>query len=294
MLPAVSTPLSLIVNPHSGRGKGLGLAARIQNDLMTTGRQVDLLATASLEHAEELAVLAATKGRIAVAVGGDGLISTVASAVSRHDGSMAVVPAGRGNDFVRALGLTDRAAAIDALTNGEEHRIDMGAIGDHRFLCVASLGIDRLVVASANRSRRVPGKLVYPLATVGALRSFRPVTFQIRADGNERELRGYSCAVANTSYFGGGMKIAPDARHDDGLLDIVVIGEMSCAGFLMRAPRVFSGSHVRDRRVTVIRADRVEVRCEEMCGVVADGEVLDVAGGEFEVLPGALRMILPV
>lgn len=283
----------MIVNPHSGRGRGAALVEGVLEGLRARGGDATVQFTESLEHASDLARHAVNRGSVAVAAGGDGLVSCVAAAVAEQRGIFGLVPMGRGNDFARSLGIRSREHAVEVLALGNKRRVDLGTIDGRYFTCIASAGIDTAVVEAANRLRKVPGNVVYPLATLRALAGFRPVVFSVTSDGREVELPGYSLAVANAPFYGGGMKMAPGAVMDDGELDLVVIGPLSKAGFLLKATKVFRGTHVEDRAVTVMRAKRFSITCAGSPRWCADGEIAATGRVTLATAPGALEVLAP-
>jgi len=286
-------PHQLIVNPASGDGRGLRALPEIQAALTDRGLTFVTHLTRDLPHASELAERAVAGGAVAVAVGGDGVVAAVASAVSANSGVMGIVPTGRGNDFARSLGIHDRATAFSAVTTGIERRVDLGAVGDRLFTCVASVGLDSRVVERAGRTRFVRGRMVYPYATLRELARWQCASFGLEVDGRSYDVRGYLVAVANAGVYGGGMRIAPEASMDDGLLDVVTIGRVSRARFLMAAPRIFRGSHVDHPAVRVHRGRSVRIVADGGLSVVADGEALGTSEVSIEVRPGALHVLVP-
>ena len=282
----------LIVSPVSGLGKSLRFLPSVVDRLRKAQLDVVVAVTQSIGHASELAGQAAAEGRVAVAVGGDGLVSCVAHATSIANGSLGIIPTGRGNDFARALGIR-RYNAVDVLIAGSTRKVDLGAVGDRCFTSVASVGFDSNVVDIANRSRVIRGRAVYPWATLRALRAWRPSRFEIEIDGSGFVLSGFSVAVSNSGVYGGGMKIAPASVLDDGWLDVVAITEMSRLRFLVQLPRVMNGSHVKDARVRTWRAKRVRLQSQHPASVVADGEIAGSTPVTIEVKPASLNVVAP-
>jgi len=256
---------------------------------------VRTVVTTSLGHGIEEALAAHRAGEVPVVMSGDGLIGQVGGALAETGATMGIVPGGRGNDLARVLGIpSEIAGAVEILAAGEARQIDVGEVNGKRFLCIASMGFDSEANSIANRARLVRGNLVYAYAALRALASWKPATFTIRFDGGEeRELRGYAVAVANSKAFGGGMFIAPDAELDDGRFDVVMTGEVGKLRFLANLPKVFKGTHVDEKDVTVRQASTVEVSADRDFAVYGDGEHLSDLPARLRVLPGALRVIAP-
>lgn len=287
--------LSLIVNPSAGGGRPAHALAGVQAALRSHGLEHHVQYTESLDHARELALAAAAAGEVAVAFGGDGLISAVAGALKRSDGVVGVLPGGRGNDLCRVLGVPLKpVAACDVLATGVVRALDLGEAGDRPFAGIASCGFDSLANRIANEATLVRGGLVYAYALLRALPSWKPAGFEVRLDdGETREFAGYSVAAANSKMFGGGMLLAPDASLTDGLLDVVMIDDMPRIRYLRLAPTVFRGRHVRQPTVHVARAREVQISATRPFTLYADGEAIAELPVTIRVIPGAVRMIVP-
>ena len=185
-------------------------------------------------------------------------------------------------------------AACGVLASGVERRLDLGEAGDRTFAGIASCGFDSLVNQIANDTRVVRGSPVYALALLRALPRFKAAQFEVTLDnGTPRRFTGYSVAAANSKQFGGGMLLAPNASLTDGLLDVVIIEDMSKLRFLALAPTVFSGRHVRKRGVDVVRGRELHISASERFTLYADGEAIAELPVTIRVLPGAVRMIVP-
>jgi YegS/Rv2252/BmrU family lipid kinase len=255
--------------------------------------------TRSIEHAEALARAAVAAGRVVVALGGDGLIGRVAGAVAASDGVLAPLPGGRGNDFCRGLGMPlEPQAAARSLATAVERRIDLAEAGGVAFLGIASLGFDSDVQVIANRTRWVRGSQVYTYAALRALLAWRPAVFTVEICGpdgtvSRRRIEGWAVAAANNRYYGGGMALAPDASLDDGLLDVVMTSRTSRLRFLRSLPKVFSGTHVHDPSVEVVRARSIVVDADRPFQVYADGDPVADLPATITVRPGALRVLAP-
>jgi len=287
--------LALIINPVAGGGRPARALPDVLAALRTRGLEHRFEYTKSLEHARELALEAAANGEVAVAFGGDGLIGAVAGALKHSDGVVGVLPGGRGNDLCRALGIPRRpVAACAILASGVERRLDLGDAGGRTFAGIASCGFDSVVNQIANETRGVRGSPVYALALLRALPRWESAHFEVTFDdGRARGFTGYSVAAANSKQFGGGMLLAPDASLTDGLLDVVIIEDMPKLRFLRLAPTVFSGRHVRQRGVDVLRGREVHISASESFVLYADGEAIAELPVTVRVLPGAVRMIVP-
>lgn len=287
--------LSLIVNPSSGGGRAGAALPDVRAALDARGLEHHVELTRSLEHARELATRAAAAGETAVAMGGDGLIGAVAGALRGTDGTLGVLPGGRGNDFARVLGIPlDPVAACAVISQGNLRSLDLGEIGGTTFIGIASCGFDSEANRIANQTRLIKGNLVYTYGGIRALMSWKPARFTVRLDGELRSLTGYTVAIANSAAYGGGMFLAPDASLTDGLLDVVLIAEEPRLQFLRHLPKVFKGEHVALPSVTILRAREVEVDADRDFTVYADGDPIAQLPIKASVLAGAVRVLVPV
>jgi len=285
----------LIVNPVAGGGRPARALPQVQSEIRRLGLDQRFEYTSSLQHARELALEAAANGEVAVAFGGDGLIGAVAGALKHSEGVLGILPGGRGNDLCRVLGIPRKpVAACEVLAEGVEQALDIGQAGDRTFMGIASCGFDSVANRIANETTRVRGSLVYAYALLRALPSWQAAEFEVTLDGGPtRRFTGYSVAAANSKAFGGGMLLAPNASLTDGLLDVVTIEDMSRLRFLALAPTVFSGRHLRQRGVDLVRAQEVRIEATRPFTLYADGEPLTELPVTIRALPGAVRTIVP-
>lgn len=287
--------LTVVVNPSAGRGRALRLLAPVCAELARWAPDVRVAPTRDLAHAGELAAGATAAGRVVVALGGDGLAGAVAGAVARLGGVLAVLPGGRGNDFVRGLGLPDDPRRVAAsLAQACELRVDLPEVDGRPYLGIASVGYDSDVQVIANRARLLRGRNVYTYATLRALAAWRPVRFTVTVDdAAPRELYGYTVAAANSAYYGGGMRFAPEADVTDGLVEVVLVADAPKRTFLALFPRVFTGGHVHTRHVEVLRGREVRISADRPFDVYADGDPLAPLPARIVVRPRALRLLVP-
>jgi len=284
----------VLVNPSAGGGRARDLLPRLEGALRERGIGYRLVLTTSLDHGVQEARAAAASGEIPVVMSGDGLIGQIGGALVGADVPMGIIPGGRGNDLARVMGTpTEIPAAVDLLASGNVRTIDVGEVNGRRFLGIASCGLDSTANQLANEARFLKGHLVYLYAGLRALATWKPAHFTITLDGERREFDGYSVAAANNKAFGGGMFLAPDARLDDGLLDVVYIIQFAKRRYLVNLPKVFKGTHVEKEEVVVVRAREVRIEADRPFEVYADGDHLADLPAKLRVLPGALNVIAP-
>jgi YegS/Rv2252/BmrU family lipid kinase len=291
---AAPRAVCLIVNPSAGGGRAARLLPGVERALRGHGLAYRVKRTASLPHARALARAALERGEVAAAMGGDGLLGAVAGELRSTDGVLGVLPGGRGNDFARKLGIgSDPAAACAVLAGGREARVDVAEVGGRPYLGIASAGFDSDVQEIANATRLPLGRLVYLYATLRALRAWRPARWDVVVDGEAHAFRGYSVAVANSGVYGGGMYLVPQAALDDGLLDVVLLGDKPRARFLVTLPRVFRGTHVDDPQLVLLRGREVAFAADRPFVAFADGDPAAPLPVTVRVAHRALRVLVP-
>ena len=291
----MSRRLQLVVNPAAGGGRARKLLPSVEAALRGAGHDLVVTPTRSLEHADELAAAAVADDRVAVAMGGDGIVGRVAGAVAAAGGVLGVLPGGRGNDFCRAVGIpTQAVAACEVLASGQERPVDLGYAGDVAFVGVASIGFDSDVQERVLTSRLPLGQLVYLYGSLATVAGWKPATFSCQIDGEPLSVTGWSVAVANSGMYGGGMRLAPDASVEDGLLDVVTTSATTRRTFLRALPKIFKGTHVEEPSVTVRTATEVVLDADRAFRVFADGDPVASLPCTVSVRPGGLRVVLPV
>ena len=292
--------IALVINPSAGKGAGRHVGARTRELLAAAGHEVVDVSGRSLEEARERALGAIESGVDTVAVvGGDGMVHLGVNLCAGRNTRLAVVAAGTGNDFARNLGLPvcDADAAVRIIEEGRTRRVDAGFVeradGTTRwFGGVLGAGFDAVVTARAARMTWPRGQMRYNLALLRELPVFRPIPYVIELDGRRIETRAMLVAVANTTSFGGGMQICPDADMTDGLFDVLILKEIAIPQFLRVFPRVYAGTHVTHPAVEIHRARRVRL---EAPGIFAqaDGEPFEGLPLEVVNAPGALEVVVP-
>ena len=287
--------IALLVNPTSGKGRGARLLEPVAGRLRSSGVDVDVVTGRDADEAFDRVrdrVAAGLDG--VVAVGGDGLVNIALQVVAGTDVPLGVVPAGSGNDIARALGLSldDPVAAVDLVVRGTTRAVDLGRANGRWFAGVLGSGFDSMVNERANRMSWPSGRSRYNLAILAELRTFRPVPYELVLDGEPWTTEAMLVAVGNGSSYGGGMRVCPDARLDDGLLDITVLGPISKPEFLRVFPTVYKGTHVRHPAVTVRRARQVTLTSPGVTAY-ADGERVSVLPVTCDVVPDGMRVFAP-
>ncbi|MFR9794870.1 diacylglycerol/lipid kinase family protein [Streptomyces sp. MS06] len=286
-----------VVNPTAGGSAGAAALLGVARLLRAAGAELETAYSSSLAHARRLARDAGEDGRVVLAVGGDGMAGAVGGALSGTGAVLGLVPAGRGNDFARALGLpADPAALARVLLESAPRAVDTvevtSAVHD-RTVVLGSVyaGVDALANLHANNARLLRGAASYYAGGLRAVASWRPARFRLTVDGTEHTHGGYSVVAANSGYYGSGRLVAPGARVDDGLLDVVVIGEAPKRLFFTLMNELATGRHVQRPQVTVLRGKEIRIEADRDVPYGADGEVDAALPVTARVLPGALRVL---
>ena len=248
----------------------------------------------------ELAAAARTAtDRLLVVVGGDGTVNEVVNGVAGTGAEIAVLPNGTGQDFGRTYGIpAGFDEAVKIALHGATRTIDLGHVsfagGERYFANVGSVGMSGAVAERANRtSKALGGKITFFYVLTRVFLRWQNTEVTVTLDDGQRRGRMHDVIVANGVWHGGGMKLAPDARPDDGLFEVVLIGDISKADFLTTAPKLYSGGHVSHPKVDVLRSARVVVEGGSL-PIEVDGEQVGTTPATFSVVPGALRVRVPM
>lgn len=289
-----------IVNPQAGNGRGRRYWERIAQ-IMKREPHTVRMTTGPGDGFPQAAAAAneAAAGDVIVAVGGDGTVGEVATGLLRsgraEDIALGLIAAGTGNDLARALHMpSELADVLDVIRAGKTTRVDAGFAADHCFVNVAGVGFDAAVANAANQSPKfLGGSIPYVLGLLRTLWSYRPVEMELELDGTIYRGRFLLVAMSNGPYFGGGMKIAPQAELADGALDVVMAGDIGRLETLMLLPRIYKGTHVNHPKVKTVQARNIKVRAGDGVYCQVDGELLPVMPSEFSVAGKALSVLVP-
>ncbi len=208
------------------------------------------------------------------------------------------MPTGAGNDFARVLGYDPKQPlrAFDVIADGHDRVVDLGRVNGRWYTCVTASGFDAEANRWANTVRRLSGTTLYVAAVLRTLAVYKPHEFRVTVDGNAIDTKAWLVAVGNGPAYAGGMRVTPDARLDDGLLDITVVGAMSRAEFLWTFPKVFKGKHVGSAKITTLRGAHVQLESLDATipmEVYADGERVGPLPGSMEAVRDALTVRVP-
>lgn len=294
----------IFVNPTARGNRTAASLSRIRKFFAAHAIPSEFVVTTTSAELEACARAAITSGRhLLLASGGDGTFQGLANAAFGSDVILGVLPAGGGNDFANALGLpTDTEAALDAVFQGQPKWVDLlrarTADGRERlYTGGGGVGLDAEAMRYASGVyRRIPGRLRYIAAALRALRGFKPLSLSVEFPGSNLpalHTNALLAGVLNTPTYGGGLRLAPDARIDDGWLDVAVVEDLSVREVLGVLPALLKSGELRTPKVKRIRARSVRLTTSRPCLFHADGEILGPAPVEIEVLPRAVQVLAP-
>jgi diacylglycerol kinase (ATP) len=295
-----------LVNPASANGATGPRWPQLAHELALAGLTGDALFSERPGELGALARRAVDEGAtLLVVVGGDGSVNEVANGIAGRDGvEIAVLARGTGWDFVRTFGISRKPADVAATAlDGKTRTIDLGRVtyrswsgaeASAWFANVASAGMSGAIAKRANETTKVlGGKVSYALATIAVFARWRNGEVRVDVDGITRGGRMQDVIVANGRYLGGGMKICPEAEPDDGLFDVLLIGDVTRAELLQTMPKLYRGTHLPHPKGELLRGRVVTVESEEPLPIELDGEQPGTTPARFEVVPGALRVRVP-
>jgi YegS/Rv2252/BmrU family lipid kinase len=286
-----------VVNPTAGGSTGAATLLHLARLLREAGAELETEYSRSLAHAQDIALRAGERGRIVLAVGGDGITGGIGGALSGTGTVLGLVPAGRGNDFARALDLpADPAALARVLLHAAPRAVDTIEVESavhRRTVALGSVyaGVDALANRHANNARLLRGAASYYAGGLRAVTTWRPADYRVTVDGEEHGHRGYTVVAANSPYYGSGRLIAPDARVDDGLLDIVMIREAPRRLFFALMNELRTGAHIHRPEVRVLRGKEIRIEATRPVPYGADGEVEATVPVTVRVRPGDLPVL---
>jgi diacylglycerol kinase (ATP) len=310
----------VIINPESAGGATRAAWPRIASDLRSHFGAFRLAFTDRPGQGTELAAAAVRKRvKLIIACGGDGTISEVANGIlqTAEDVELGILPSGTGGDFRRTLAIPTRTRdAADILRHGRTRPIDVGRVTfiNHEgaeetryFLGVASFGMSAAVIERVKEGgpdwlpdklpRWLNGRASFAASMLQVASASSSTKVVVQLDNNqEQHFTLANFCVANARYFGGGMKIAPDAKLDDGLFDVISIGDLGAARIMTNAPRLYTGMHLSMRQVNHTLAKKVLARAADKDSIVLldiDGEMPGRLPATFQILPGALKVRCP-
>jgi len=294
--------IGLLVNPTAARGAARAHHPVIKAEFERLGLEVVDLTSRSIEEAEAKARMAIAHQQIdaLVVAGGDGMVHLGVNLVTDAKIPLGIIACGTGNDSARALGLPVGdvvwATQIAADHIDKTRRVDVGLVENDRgrffFFGSISAGFDALVNARANKWKFPKGPSRYKFAMFRELAAFKKLRYKLIVDGEYHEIDAMLCAVTNGEGYGGGMKVTPDARPDDGELDLFIVHKISRRELIKIFPSVYTGGHVGHPAVEIVRVKNVEIDSGKT-PAFADGESAGHSPLKISVVPAGLEILGP-
>ena len=247
----------LVVNPKAGKGKSNYLSPKLEELLKSNKLPYEVINKSTYEETMfdfHQRIKSGNFERV-IAIGGDGLVNLCLQEIAESDMALAVVPAGTGNDFARAVGAYKKSVEeiFNAIRSQDPTAIDLGLVtgdfGRRWYVQVLSTGFDALVNNLANKITWPKGQIKYTLATIFTLARFKPIKYELIIDEKKFNQNLMLLSVANGETYGGGMRICPDASNSDGIFDILLVHPVSKIVLLTIFPKVFAGKHIPHPRI---------------------------------------------
>ncbi|WP_169911591.1 diacylglycerol/lipid kinase family protein [Clostridium oryzae] len=288
-----------IINPKAGKGKTLKYIPIIKEKFMNINEEYIIELTEKVGHATEIARRYAEKGKCRIyAIGGDGTINEVLNGIVGTDSSLAVIPSGSGNDFVRSMISGNfRKNILTRTINGTDKAVDIGCIDHERyFINIASIGLDAEIAYGAQyfkRKRWIPSKLAYLLSVFVTIFKYKAMKMKILLDSTQEIENTLFIAIANGKYYGGGIKIAPSAELNDGYFEICKVKNISLFKILMLMPRAILGKHEGLKEAVFRKVKNIEVSAERNMLFNIDGEIVQLKHAKISMIPSALNVVIP-
>ena len=298
-------PFVVLGNPHAGRGRAAEMVATVVRALQDADSQARGVLTTSIGHATELAAAAAGDNTVAVAVGGDGLLRAVVAGAARHHGTVGIIPAGRGNDYARTLGMPSTIeGGIRVLLTGGPRPADciavaLGATSDclrqHHDVAIGNVycGFDSISNVLANNMRVNLGPFTYQFAAAHAAMTMPRLMFRLTIDGSPYEFAGSGVAIANSRFYGAGVPLAPHADVDDGMLDVLMFEQTNRRARIATMLAMRKGAHLNRHDVQHVRAREIQVWVDPPIEAYSDGDPMCRSPLTAQVMPGAIQLLRP-
>ena len=291
-----------IVNPAAGKGRALQMAEIIKKRFDNFNQTYEIKITEAPGHAEQLAH-DAVRSNFPVrvySVGGDGTLNEVINGMAGSDAELGIIPCGSGNDAVKSIySILDPVELIDILPVSPSASVDLGKLNDRYFINIASIGFDAEVVLKSRLFRRLPlisGPMAYVLGVLAAVIRLKKYKLKIKVEPPSVNIEKDMLLTifANGAYYGGGMKPAPEAKVDDGILDFCLVEAVKRSKLLRFFPVYKKGEHINMKEVMMLTGNKAVVESDRPFPVNIDGEVFTEKKVTVEILPEYLNVIIPV
>lgn len=295
------TPTCFIVNPAAGQGRGAKCLAWLEERLANHPGCL-VVRTEAPGDGVRLAKNAIMSGFERVcAAGGDGTLNEVANGIAGERGvALAVLPAGSANDWARTIGVSpDWSLALETAVKGTAVPADLGrVVGERYFLNICGAGFDASVLVNMERLKHVQDRVgvapAYWWSIATTFGGFRPFHARIELDGIWRDVpNALLVAVGNAQFYGGGMRMLPDAQIDDGLLDLAWGSDLNAFELALLVRRIYRGAHLSHRKTDSARSRIVRLEADRPVAYHIDGDLAGHLPATYEIVPGAIRVVIP-
>ncbi|HHW32112.1 MAG TPA: diacylglycerol kinase family lipid kinase [Clostridiaceae bacterium] len=291
-----------IINPVAGQGKPLKLIPEIKKIFSSRNDTFKIEITERPGHATDIAKEYTSQKKYRVySIGGDGTLNEVLNGMVNSGSSLAVIPAGSGNDFSRNLNLNiaSKRYSYDILNrtiNGKEEPVDIVKINNRYFINISSVGLDAEVANTTNKLKRtglLRGSFAYLVGIFATLLKYNSHILRVTIDGQTFEKESLLLAIANGKFYGGGVQPAPDASINDGLLDVCFVKKMSVFKIVRLLPLYYKGKHGGLEEVTFFKGKKIEVCNNHEMALNIDGEITMVKNAVYEIIPKGINLVIP-
>jgi diacylglycerol kinase (ATP) len=286
----------ILLNPAARRGKARRLLKSVLKVFRQKAAHFQVHESRDSLHLTELARQARNeKPDMIVSAGGDGTHHDVINGLFGSDIPLGLLPMGTGNDFATGVGMPrDLPSAAQALLNGQIRKVDLARAGQEVYACIAGVGFDSVVNRYTNEHAHwLPGSAAYVWSLLCCMKDYRPQRLEITVDDASFSEEVLFAVVGNNASYGGGIRLAPRAKLDDGLLDVCIVPYIGRFELLRWLPRAYRGEHLRHPRIRYLQARRITLRSTSHLELFADGDFLQDLPITIEVIPRALRVKVP-
>ncbi|MDI9419168.1 MAG: diacylglycerol kinase family lipid kinase [Bacillota bacterium] len=287
--------VAIIANPSAGRGRGQLVINKIAGVIRERRLDCELITTTGPGHAVESAAKASRSHEIVAALGGDGTINEVAAGIWETEAKLGIIPGGTGNDYARGLGLPrEPGAALDVILTGKTAKMDVVREKDRIFCVVSTIGFPSTVLEYVNDrcDSWIKGSPVFLAGVFHTIRHLQCYRAQISIDDAKIETDVVGVVLMNMPWGGGGLKFAPAARYDDGMISVVIVKSIGRWGLMRALPSVYFGKHVNHPRVEILQGKKVCVETDVPLSKSFDGDLEGVTPYQAEIHPKAVSVIV--
>ena len=286
--------MKIVANPKAGHGKGARAIKELHLLLGAKEIKYEIFETQYPGHATELAQRLAEKGaRRIIILGGDGTISEVVNTTTNSEVELGVISVGTGNDLARSLGLpyNKPEKALEVIFSGKPTKVDVGWEEDRCFISTLGLGFPAIIAQKVNKMKYLKGSPAFFIAAYKTISQLHPIPVRITLDDETLNVNCTSILIQNTRFCGGGLLVAPAARTDDGLFDVVVVNDIGKVDLMMNFPKIYSGRHLKHPKFSLYRSQSVRIDTSTNLSKMFDGDIYGQTPVNAKVLRGAATII---